>query len=111
MLTVMRCPAAKLPLDGVKAIPLTPRLLTDQLRGACVLFRLLKVAAHVQPWPRLYAQSVLALNPEGLTINVGGCGGVGFGVGVPGATVDPVTPSVTATFALPPLEVICKVAE
>ena len=111
MLTRMLCPGATFPLDGVKVTPLTPRLLADQLRGACVLFRLLKVAAHVQPWPRLYEQSVLALNPEGLTINVGGGGGVGSGVGVPGATVDPVTPSVTGTFALPALEVICKVAE
>src|SRR5436190_21969505 len=64
MLTRMLCPGARFPLDGVKITSLMPRLVADQLRVACVLFRLLKVAAHVQPWPRLYAQSVLALNPE-----------------------------------------------
>ncbi len=111
MLTLMLCPAAKLPLDGFKVIPLTPRLLTDQLRGACVLFRLLNVALHVQPWPGLYGQSVLALKPEGLTINVGGDAGVGFWVGVlPGPEVAPVTTSVAATLVFPPLEVICNVA-
>jgi hypothetical protein len=54
---------------------------------------------------------VLALNPEGLTITVGGGSGVEFGVGVPGATVDPVTPSATGILTLPPVEVICKVPE
>ena len=50
----------------------------------------------------------MALKPEGLTINVGGDGGVGFEISVPGPEAAPVTTIVAATLALPPLEVICN---